>query len=618
MSVFSILSYLTTISSVFIWTYTFVYNKNIIPKYSNSLHVPKARINEYLENSIRKKYGLNLMQVNVEENSEYDYNSDKPSNGNSSRTRLDIVKHSFVGILFSLTISLSIGLITLMMCELADYFDVGARLMMFKFTIDSLMFLLVFLLPIGIINLFVSQDIFPRSLKSKRMVLVGLIFVGWLYILHKSGDLTQTFTPRTSQSTNIKTRNMIERKINEVSIVGITVLAILSGIGCTSTPYRVFSLSNYMGRLILGKSKELFNESKQKKEIGEGDINSAIQYFNNTSSLLTKRKLELNRLLTEKSGSIYNLSNGNSSRDNILSPKKNKHLGSLFHKVQSFANLSMLNGNSEEDELKKEIDSFIALRNSLYDDLIRIIARYRKQQASKTEGTTLIVKTLYWGNILFGIYCIYRIINVFAIKLPWMYLYGNDLPENIADDSETPTSKDALAITLAKVILSIFSNLPVSKAQLVNQLSFVLSGSLFICSFSNVLFTFKSFSRLIPTSHASEAIKSWLKHVVIAELVGIYVISTALLIRTNLPANLSNQISKILSLSGSAISNPNVSIREVMFIDNWFDKIFALSCVVTLIVIVIKRVVDEDEINPYSQDEYDEESFIEGTEYKLA
>ena len=73
--------------------------------------------------------------------------------------------------------------------------------------------------------------------------------------------------------------------------------------------------------------------------------------------------------------------------------------------------------------------------------------------------------------------------------------YYNVSSTVIDSNEEAPSSKDALAITLSKVILSVFRNLPVSEAQLVNQLSFILSASLFVCSFSNVLTTFKSFSR---------------------------------------------------------------------------------------------------------------------------
>ena len=39
------------------------------------------------------------------------------------------------------------------------------------------------------------------------------------------------------------------------------------------------------------------------------DINSTIQYFNNTLSLIAKRKSELNKLQVAAGGTVYNLPN---------------------------------------------------------------------------------------------------------------------------------------------------------------------------------------------------------------------------------------------------------------------------------------------------------------------
>lgn len=98
-----------------------------------------------------------------------------------------------------------------------------------------------------------------------------------------------------------------------------------------------------------------------------------------------------------------------------------------------------------------------------------------------------------------------------------------------------------------------------------------------------------------------------MKNLVITELLGIYVISTAILIRTNLPTNLSNQISKILSLTGSSASNALLtSAKEVKFIDDWFDKVFGIACASTLIVFAIKLFIDDE-----GDDIYDEEMMLE-------
>lgn len=544
-----------------------------------------SQINDYLDKNLKSLKLIRVQIDDAESEDEYLTMKSKPLIQKKEDTRNNII-----GLIFSTTMALSVGLISLILLELGDLLDADYRLGLFKFTINTLMLLLVMVLPISIISLLIAQDDLPRTVKS-----VGLIigsYIGWLVILHKCGDLTQSF--------NTGSRSFIEKIINQVSIVGITILAILSGVGSTSTPYKIF------------EKYKLINSDD--REVGELDINTAIQYFNNTSTLLAKREQELEKLQMASGGTIYNLPDNEYSEGTLKPPKRL----SLLNRVQSFAHIPTK--NTEENELTNEIDSLKSLRNSLYSDLIKAISRYHNQNSQQNIG---LERVLEWANWGLAVYCVYRIVNVFLIKLPILFFYGEQdytVQSEVIDSAEEPSiSKDALAITLSKVILTIFYNLPVSESQLVNQLSFILSASLFICSFSNVLTTFKSFSKFFPGHLGSATAKTWLKYLVVAELVGVYVIATALLIRTNLPANLSNQISQILSLSGHTVQAANSSIKEVVFIDNWFDKIFAITCVVSGFVIVAKRLLDEDRLNT-GVSSYDEELFIEddGSTFKLA
>ena len=53
-----------------------------------------------------------------------------------------------IGIVFSVTLSLSVGLILLILLELGDFLDADSRLGLFKITINTLIFLLVSVVPI--------------------------------------------------------------------------------------------------------------------------------------------------------------------------------------------------------------------------------------------------------------------------------------------------------------------------------------------------------------------------------------------------------------------------------------------------------------------------------------
>lgn len=594
-----------------IWIYAFVYNHNIIQT-SGRLHILPSQINEYIQAHLIHKYNLRIIDVKV---SEDDFDGGKVKHNSISHETSR--KNDIIGIIFSITIALGTLLIVLMMCELADFYNVKVRIVLFKFVIDTLVFILTLFQPCMIISLCICQDLVPyRNQQYTRLVISLALLVGWLYLLHKAGEISPNFS--VSETSGQSSKSLIEKKINEVAIGGITALAVLSGIGSASTPYKLF----FQGKANILKL-DTFNNFHASKEISEAEINDLIQSFNNTCLLLLKRKNELSKIHLSTGGTIYN--QPNHSTDNVLlhgGLKKNK-FGGIMHKVQSFAslsNLSLSTENLEEHEVSMEIDGLLSLKSRIYDDIVNMISDYLLQQQQSVSRQERFHKLMKYANYAFAMYCIYRIVNVLFVRMPYLVFYAaNDVSDQhtnvivVSDDPQdiqTSNTKDALAITLAKLILSLTS-LPIAETQLVNQISFILSGSLFICSFSNVLITFKSFSKLMPTT--SGFVKNSLKHLVISEALGVYIIATALLIRTNLPTTLSHQISKILSLSGSGSTNPTISIKEVEFIDAWFDKVFAISCLATIVLLIAKRYFDSDEPS-----DYDEELILETNSFKTA
>lgn len=179
------------------------------------MHIPQSQINDYLDKNLKSLKLIRVQIDDAESEDEYLTMKSKPLIQKKEDTRNNII-----GLIFSTTMALSVGLISLILLELGDLLDADYRLGLFKFTINTLMLLLVMVLPISIISLLIAQDDLPRTVKS-----VGLIigsYIGWLVILHKCGDLTQSF--------NTGSRSFIEKIINQVSIVGITILAILSGL----------------------------------------------------------------------------------------------------------------------------------------------------------------------------------------------------------------------------------------------------------------------------------------------------------------------------------------------------------------------------------------------------
>lgn len=581
---------------LFIWSYAYLYNHDLIRTYSGKRLIPVHSINACIKTELNHTFGLNLPEVNV---------------GSEHLQQQDIVSEtstlgdSIIALVFSTSVASGILLMVLMMCEVADYGNQAARWTFFRYTIDTLIALLAFIQPFLIISLITTDGLWPDPQKYFRLIFFALIAVLWIIILKKCGLVSGPLQQLIGENDK---KSVIERTTSEIAMVGITVLAMLSGLGCASTPYKVFMLSRPWN-----KSPEPSRPGSSKKKVSALQIADLIQSYNNIAHLLLMREQSLENLR----GGSHEGMNPRSKLPGILS------------RVPSLANLRdmAIGGNqSESESLAIEIDLLKLLKGQVYDDLVTTINKFTHQER-RTHNTIFGRKTfahiILQAQAVFAAYCVYRIINVVLIRIPSRWMRGNISDEDIITSvqvvagsdnmllAQSPVadadSKDALATTIAKLIKSV-GKLPVLEALLVNVLSFALSGGLFMCTISNVLFTFKSFARFFPVSTSISCNKNRLKHLFVSELVGVYTLATALLIRTNLPSTLSHQVSKVLSLSGTLSPTLITSVREVEYINRWFDKVFAIASVCTVLLLFAKQYIDDD---MDGIDGYDEELFLE-------
>lgn len=571
---FSLLVLALILFGLFLASYTLAYNHRLIPAYllPNSV----GNVNQYIRQLARE--GVSILEVEEAD--------DAPAQVAEYRD-VGTGAHVAVRATFSLGVALSATLVVLILCELVGFFDAAARICLFRAVIDGLIVLLTIVQPFLVLCVAVYQHVVPpigRSagrLLGRLCALVGA-YGGWFVVLHKCGTLSHSFVAADT-ATLTASKTVLERKINEVSIAGITVMAMLSGVGSMSTPYRQFPSVYTKMRQLGGDSAAAAYGRHAARCITPQHLNHLIQSHNHTQQLMHKRMHQL-QLLHEKNMQL---------QPTLVRPPLRLKLGGL---VKSFTSLTSLStrAKSEEAELTTEIAALSTLRLQIHDDVMKMLQKYARQQDWHSRSwPARVAQCLDWG---FGAYCVYRILNVIVIRLP-------HLPFRVALASDPSATNDALAITIAKLIRTM-TLIPVTETQLVYQISFLLSGGLFLCSISNVVFTLRSFGRFVPSvgTHYSPVSMTWLKHLAVSEFLGIYVMSTALLIRTNLPTNLSQQVSKILSLLGTASSSD--ALQEVELIDLWFDQVFAGTCVVTLLVLVIKGYLDEEE-------GYDEELMVE-------
>lgn len=229
--------------------------------------------------------------------------------------------------------------------------------------------------------------------------------------------------------------------------------------------------------------------------------------------------------------------------------------------------------NSESQELETELYSLKKMQTSLSKDLEQARTLFDSQQA----------KTTFWGQIInkayigFSIYCIYRLFNVLILR----YFSSTS--------SSASAASDPLAITLAHVAHTLYPYLFDVDAW-TTQMGFVLSGALFVTSLSSVLTSFRTMIKAFP----------WLNYqpsslgLVIAQIIGTYVIATCLMVRSNLPEETSSAITAAL---GAPVDSAVVQ--------SWFDSIFQLVAVLSSIGLFLATKFQN------SQAYYDEESMLD-------
>ncbi|WPK25427.1 hypothetical protein PUMCH_002743 [Australozyma saopauloensis] len=571
--------------AIYLWAYKYVFNHEIIRNYSHRTVLSTLKINELIQ-ECNTKHGLYL--VSVENDDVGAENGSSTSNAllsSQPKTTTDRV----VGAVFASGTALSIELIIVMLLQLTGSITVNLALL--PILIKVLVAVVALVQPFLVISLYVNQLLFPMPLLSSplsliRMVVTFALLILWFIVLDRFGSIAAPLGESTGKS-------FLEEKTNDIVLAGITITAVLSGIGCALTPVRSW-IEQRLGRSDSGPAKGDFRA-----------VNDLIQSFNAAKMLEEKRLRELALLKQLSAGTIYN------TPPKASGLRLMKQTGAqLFNKVQSFTNLSAFSGlESEEIELEREIASLIDLKQQVYSDLSYKLETILTSRTVSSDSRVNFQRLSLAFDIAFSVYCIYRIINVLVFRLAYLILMSGRQNKNLDDLSDH--TRDALAITIAKLVQSLFGYLPMSEAQLINQISFLLSGSLFACSFQNVMVTFKTIGRFLPsnTTLTDQNIRGWLKNLIVSQFLAVYVIATALLIRSNLPQEAAQQILKVLSLSSSRGSSTlKGMLAEVDFVDAWFDKVFGFTSIATLVILSMKFYIEKDGI---TGDEFDEEMMME-------
>lgn len=439
---------------------------------------------------------------------------------------------------FSITVALAAVLGELILCEIAGIVSPRAREIGLRVTVPTLLWFLVGVIPFLEIQSAVagmgwrfqrtSKGRFPRFAWGLQLS----IFAGWLVAFWSLGALVplghdEAFASLRS-SGDLASGGWTRACLERIGVIGIALMAMLSGFAAASTPWYTFGGAT--GR----KMKPVLDVDISRKQAGLDATNEM---------LLTKRhRLQA---LERKASTTQSQ---NSSRGIM-----GKMLGNI-------------RGGSDEGEmrgLRVEIAGLETMEANLSSNL----GLMRSRHAASVRASTTLGRVLTVPHHVFSLYCLYRIIATTSTTIRRAYspaaAFSSTDPINrflglLARHWDPMLDQDAWA----------------------RQISFLLSGVILAASASSATQTFHLFARFAPgllfQAQANLAL-------ITGQVLAAYVISAALLLRSNLPSEM-----------GSAVSDALRSALDPRFVDGWFEGWFLVASAATVAGLWVSRKITGD------------------------
>jgi len=429
-------------------------------------------------------------------------------------------------------IGLASVLAELVLCELSNTLNVVARGNALRGTIVALLFLVIAVIP------FLEIHAVVRALgwsygdtKGRRStfawVLHGVIFGAWLLGFLGMGKMMlarHDVKPPTSLYSNFS-----DTLTAYVGVIGISLMALLSGFASVSSPWQSF----------FARPAMVTEATLARKQAG---LDSADEMLNAKRSRL--------RALERKMASAQ--------------PQK-----SLLEKAASTFRSS--SDSTERKTLEMEISGLENMSLSLSTSHKLLSARYGAQNRAKTPSG----RTIAAAESVFAIYCLYRIVTtVFSILR--RRILGPAPFDGIRAMSPLQPHPSTPPFDPINALLSLLAPSSLDPAALSRQITFLLSGLMLLASFSSVLQTFHLCARFAPSLlRAAQANLP----LIVAQVCGTYVISVALLLRGRMGGGTEGE--RLRGVGGG----------ELGWVDGWFEGWFLAGAMLTAFAIWFGRKV---------------------------
>ncbi|PSK44001.1 hypothetical protein B9Z65_1718 [Elsinoe australis] len=422
------------------------------------------------------------------------------------------------------TIASSAVLVELILCEISNTIDPTARGLALRATLILLLLLLILVIPTLEIYSIVgtwrrkSADSI-RAIDPVRIVLTTTTLGCWLgsfWYLPYVPVLPDTLKRRSVADG--QTDLFLQGCLKRIGIIGIALMAALAGFAAVSSIWQT-----------LGVKKRAVRETDiARKESGLASVQSMLESKQS-------RLRALDRRMSQQPSS----------------PSK----GFLARVAGSVKGGSDAN---ERQALEMEISGLETMASTLETSLAGLQTTYDNQ---KRAGTT-VGKLLNAAGVFFALYCLVRMATI-----SW------STARRFVQPDRATSSTDPISNILALLTTHYDSSLNYQAWS--RQISFAMSGLILLLSFSAVLQTFRVFSRFLPSFIQRAQTNLPL---IISQVAGTYVISSALLLRSNLPPEVSSVIAE-------ALGTP----LDARFSEIWFEGWFLAAAGLTVGGIMISR-----------------------------
>ncbi|OWK05495.1 GPR89A, partial [Cervus elaphus hippelaphus] len=175
------------------------------------------------------------------------------------------VRQYVVQVIFSVTFAFSCTMFELIIFEILGVLNSSSRYFHWKMNLCVILLILVFMVPFYI-GYFIVSNI--RLLHKQRLLFSCLLWLTFMYFFWKLGDPFPILSPKHGILS-------IEQLISRVGVIGVTLMALLSGFGAVNCPYTYMSyfLRNVTDTDILALERRLLQTmdmiiSKKKSRVG--------------------------------------------------------------------------------------------------------------------------------------------------------------------------------------------------------------------------------------------------------------------------------------------------------------------------------------------------------------